>query len=261
MRFSQFTFIAVLLVFSFNNCQKKQNKTTVSKLIFDDSGTKNWKNKWTLDGTKAKVINSNLGMELIAGKEHGKDSCHTVLWTKKIFKGNFKLTYEYTRTDTVTRCVNILYLLASGKGTKEYPEDISKWEIKRKEPKMATYFNNMNAYHISYAAFDANIFSKDNDYIRMRKYNPTEKGLKNTALKPDYSKTGLFKPFVTYHIEVIKNNSYIKMNIVATKNPENKITCLWDISKLENLVSGRIGFRHMYTRNARYKNIKVWKTD
>jgi hypothetical protein len=23
--------------------------------------------------------------------------------------------------------------------------------------------------------------------------------------------------------------------------------------------SGRIGLRHMYTRNARYKNFKVWK--
>jgi len=69
-----------------------------------------------------------MGMELLAGTEHGNDTCHTVLWTKPSFKGNICIEYDYTRTDTVTRCVNILYFHATGNGEPDYPADIQLME-------------------------------------------------------------------------------------------------------------------------------------
>jgi hypothetical protein len=259
MKFQTTTFFLAICLLLLANCkqQPKLKNNLDNKLLFEDTGTKNWKEKWSLDGLKANVINTKLGMELKAGTEHGNDSCHAVLWTKKIFSGNFKMNYEYIRTDTVTRCVNIIYLLATGEGTDEFPEDISKWKDKRRKPKMKMYYNNMNTYHISYAAFDAKEYSGENDYIRFRKYNPYKEGLKGTNLKPDYHKTGLFKPFITYAIEIIKTDDSIKMNITNLKNPDDKLRCEWDISKVDNLKTGRIGLRHMYTRSAIYKNIKI----
>ena len=67
--------------------------------------------------------------------------------------GDLKIEYDYTRTDNETRCVNILYIQATGSGKGPYALDISDWNELRKVPAMATYFNHMHAYHISYAAF------------------------------------------------------------------------------------------------------------
>jgi hypothetical protein len=60
----------------------------------------------------------------------------------------------------------------------------------RKVPAMATYFNHMNLYHISYAAFPPD----GGQYIRARRYMPeTGKGLDGTALEPDYYPKTLFR--------------------------------------------------------------------
>lgn len=232
-----------------------------STLLFEDAGTGNWQEKWMLDGQRSKVINTKLGMELIAGPEHGNDTCHTVLWTKQSFEGNVCIEYDYTRTDTTTRCVNILYFHATGRGDAEYPTDISLWNDKRIVPKMSAYFNNMNAYHISYAAFAANEYSGDNDYIRLRRYNPNKKGLKGTDVPPDYFNTGLFKTGVTYHIQVFKYNNQIEMHIENKQDSADELVCKWDVSIFPDCNSGRIGLRHMYTRSARYKDFKVWKLE
>lgn len=61
---------------------------TKSTLLFEDKGKNNWQEKWMLDGTRSKIINSEKGLELIAGPAHGNDTCHTVLWTKQSFNGN-----------------------------------------------------------------------------------------------------------------------------------------------------------------------------
>lgn len=230
-------------------------------LLFEDSGTKNWKNQWMLDGERAQVANTQAGMELVAGPEHGNDSCHAVLWTKQSFEGNLLISYDYTRTDTTTRCVNILYFLATGKGGDAYPEDIALWNDKRRVPSMRAYFNNMDTYHISYAAFNARTFSGDNDYIRLRRYNPGQKGLGGTDVPGDIFKTGLFRPFETYHIQVIKFGHLIEMQIQHKKYAGHRLVCQWDVSGFAHCEQGRIGLRHMYTRSARYKNFKVWRID
>lgn len=252
-------FILAVTLLAFTG-QAQESKWVKSKLLFEDACTQNWQNQWILDGDRSKVINSTEGMELVAGPEHGNDTCHTVLWTKQSFEGNLLIEYDYTRTDTTTRCVNILYFLATGKGG-DYPEDISIWNDKRRVPSMRTYFNNMNTYHISYAAFSAKEYSGDKDYIRLRRYDPNKTGLNGTNVEGDVFKTGLFKPNNTYHIQVIKYGSQIEMHIKHKEYAGHQLVCRWDVSGVEECKEGRIGLRHMYTRSARYKNFKVWSLE
>lgn len=117
----------------------------------------------------------------------------------------------------------------------------------------------MHTYHISYAAFSANKYSANNDYIRLRRYLPSRKSLNGTNATNGYEKTELFKPNHTYHIQVFKYNNQVIMHIQNTSVSTEQLTCEWDVSKFPDCNEGRVGFRHMYTRSARYKNIKVWK--
>ena len=76
-----------------------------------------------------------------------------VLWTKESFSGDIKIEYDYIKTDDESRCVNILYIQATGDEEGVYEKDISKWGKLREIPAMKTYFENMNTFHISYSAF------------------------------------------------------------------------------------------------------------
>ncbi|MDW3648921.1 MAG: DUF1961 family protein [Bacteroidia bacterium] len=255
------TLIGLFLFSAFGCKEKSAHKTPwiKSELLFEDKGIHNWQAKWMLDGERAQILHTEAGMELIAGPEHGNDTCHTVLWTKESFSGNIRIEYDYTRTDTTTRCVNILYFHATGSDNEGYPQDISLWNAKRKVPHMRTYFNNMHAYHISYAAFSAKEYSGDNDYIRLRRYNPQIGGLKGTDIAGDKFRTGLFKPNISYHISLSKYEGQIEMHIQNLEDKSDNLLCSWDVSGFPLYESGRIGFRHMYTRKARYKNIEVWR--
>jgi hypothetical protein len=66
-------------------------------------------------------------MVLTAGPEFGNDAHHMVLWTKSSFEGDLRIDFDYTRLDRETRCVNILYIQATGSGKGPYQEDIMKW--------------------------------------------------------------------------------------------------------------------------------------
>jgi len=225
------------------------------KEVFFDSCTKNWKEKWFLDGLKATVTNSKKGMDFISGPVAGDDSCHAVLWTKESFKGDIKIEYEYTRIDEENRNVNILYVQATGSGQGPYSKDILQWANLRTVPSMLTYYNNMNTYHISYAAFDNNNDDPTEDYIRARRYMPVEKkGLAGTDLKPDYFRTGFFKTSVPHKITVVKKGDNLYMHII---NDEKQMLCHWINSSFPPIEQGRIGLRHMYARGARYKNFRI----
>ncbi|RLD10352.1 MAG: hypothetical protein DRI44_06280 [Chlamydiae bacterium] len=227
------------------------------KKVFHDSCTQNWKERWTLDGLKAKVRNSAKGMSLLAGPTAGDNSCHAVLWTKQNFKGDIKIEYEYTRLDKATNFVTILYVQATGTGIGQYKKDISKWSGIRNVPFMRTYFDNMNTYHISYAAYGTKNIDPVEDYIRARRYMPlAKKGLKGTELKPDYFRTGFFKTEVPHKITVIKKGKDLFMHI---RNDEKELLCHWENQSLPPIDGGRIGLRHMYTRKARYSNFRIYK--
>ncbi len=72
--------------------------------------------------------------------------------------------------------------------------------------------------------------------------------------QPDYLPKGLFKPGVPHTITVIKKARDLFMRI---KNAEQVYYCHMTNPKLPVITEGRIGLRHMFTRSARYKNIRV----
>jgi hypothetical protein len=225
------------------------------KQSFYDPGTSDWHKKWSLDGLKARVFNTPRGMEFYAGPVPAEDSSHAVLWTRQIFTGSLKIEYEYTRLDAATKYVNILYIQATGSGRGDFHEDIIKWPDLRRVPAMRMYFDHMNAYHISYAAYGNTNLEAPEDYIRARRYMPESgRGLEGTDLAPDYFRTGLFGPGVRHEITVIKHGNDLYMEIAA---PDKKMLCHWKNAGLPPIEKGRIGLRHMASRNARYKNFRV----
>lgn len=227
--------------------------------VFFDTCTQNWQDKWFLDGLKAKIVNTENGMDFFAGPTAWDDSCHAVLWTKDSFKGGIKIEYEYTKLDATIRNVTILYIQAAGCGQEPYTVDISDWAELRIVPSMRHYFDNMNTYHISYAAYKMENDNPEEDYIRARRYMPELKqALDGTALEPDYFRTGLFNTDVPHKITIIKKGNDLYMQI---KNDEREMLCHWKNHSLPPIIHGRIGLRHMFTRGARYKNFSVWSLE
>lgn len=218
--------------------------------VLHDDCTGDWKEKWFLDGEVASVSNSEEGMQLTAGPQFMNDAHHMVLWTKGQFKGDLKIEFDYTRLDFEKRCVNIIYIEATGSGEGPYKTDITEWNELRRVPAMKMYFDHMNTYHISYAAGDY----EGKDYVRMRRYMPEKAGLKGTDVAPDYFSTGLFKPGVKHHFTIIKRGDDLMMRV---SNEEKTSYFHWHNDKLPGIKAGRIGLRHMFTRSARYKNIRV----
>ena len=226
------------------------------KQVFADDCTGDWKEQWFLDGEVGTVTTGPDGMTLTAGPEFKNDAHHMVLWTKQEFEGDVKIEYDYTRLDKENRCVTILYIQATGSGKDEFHKDIAKWNELRKVPAMRTYYNNMNLYHISYAAF-GNDGKSTTSYVRARRYMPHESGLKGTDLEPDYFSKTLFATNVKHHITVIKKDRDLFMRI---ESPEQVYYCHMTNPKLPAITEGRIGLRHMFTRSARYEHIRVSTT-
>lgn len=219
--------------------------------VFIDKCTLDWQKLWFLDGKKAVIEHSDKGMDFYAGNTFKDDSCHAVLWTKESFKGDIKIEFNYTRLDRENRCVNILYLQATGMDVDPYDKDISKWNELREVPAMSHYFDRMHTYHISFAAFN-NEDSVDPGYIRARRYMAS--GLDGTALTPDYEPEDFFAYGVPHKMTVIKSGDHVYLHI---DNGEKSKLCHWHNTEFPSIVEGRIGLRHMFTRAARYNNIKI----
>lgn len=234
---------------------EQANSSKQWDLAFSDKCIKDWTKNWDLDGLIATVENSKKGMQFTAGPEFKNDAHHAVLWTKESFSGDIKIEYDYTRTDKETACVNILYIQATGDGEGEFVKDISAWAKFREVPAMKKYYENMNALHISYAAFE-NAANDTSFYVRARRYpKPNGQNFNVTKIAPSYDNEGYFVSGQTYHITAIKsgNQLFFKMK---SKNGEELF--FWDLSGVIPITEGRIGLRHMYTRSAIYKNFKIY---
>ena len=224
---------------------------------FTDSCTGDWTEQWFLDGEVGTVTNGPDGMELTAGPEFKNDAHHMVLWTQDNFTGDVKIEYDYTRLDQATNCVNILYIQATGSGEEPYVKDITEWNELRRVPAMRMYYDHMHTYHISYAA-NPNEGDDNRAYIRARRYMPNATGLKGSNLEPDYFPQGLFETGVPHKITVIKKARDLYMKV---ENAEQTLYCHMSNPDLPAITEGRIGLRHMFTRSARYKNIRIHKSE
>jgi hypothetical protein len=255
------TLIIVLCLFSFHSIGQNDslifnnlNKSKSWDLVFEDDCTNDWTKHWSLDGLIATVENTKEGMHFKAGPEYKNDAHHGVLWTKESFSGAIKIEYDYTRTDHATKCVNILYIQATGNEVDVYERDIFKWSTLREIPTMKTYYENMNTFHISYSAFG----NQENSfhYVRARQYpKPDDKPFKVTQIEPSYDKQGFFKSDQNYHITAIKTKEYLFFKMESEDGVE---LFSWNISDIAPIKAGRIGVRHMFTRSAIYKNFKIY---
>jgi hypothetical protein len=218
--------------------------------VFSDDCTGDWRRKWQLDGEVGTVTTSPGGMTLTAGPEHKNDAHHVVLWTKDSFNGDLKIEYDVTRLDESAQGgIILLYIQATGSGQAPHATDIFQWNELRKVPAMATYFNHMNLYHISFATNPG-----EPGYFRGRRYMPQWGGLKNTALAPEYTAQGLLAKGVTHQITVIKTDRDLFMRI---RNPDEIRHYHFINSELPIITAGRIGLRQMFGRSSRYANFRV----
>ncbi len=215
-----------------------------------------WQEHWTVDGYRAEIKSTPKGTLFCAGPIARDNGSHAVLWTKENFSGSIKIEFDYTRADDISRFVNIIYIQATGIGTPPFVEDIQAWDSLRTIPTMSKYFKNMNAYHISFAAFGMDNEDAANDYVRARRYPVLPGGnfSKDTAIQPDYFQTGLFQPGVKYHITIIKKENHLVMQVSAE---DTEKVFYWNTSTFPTIESGRVGVRHMYTRCAIYNNLII----
>ena len=223
------------------------------KQVFSDPCTGDWRKRWFLDGEVGKVETASNGMTLTAGSEFANEAHHMVLWTKDIFSGDLKIEYDFTRTDNESRCVNILYIQATGSGKGPYAKDITEWNELRKVPEMETYFNHMHAYHLSYAAYP-NSGEQRISYLRARRYVPEGEGLKGTEMVPEYNPEGFFAQAVPHHITVVKKDREL---MIRVENPNKVGHFHFTNARHPAITEGRVGLRHMFTRSARYANFQI----
>lgn len=225
-------------------------------LTFVDDFKKPWTHQWFLDGEKAKLSHSRKGLDFYAGATPASDADHTVLWTKREFEGDIRVEFDFVRLDSATKFVNIIYLHAKGSGKNEYSEDITKWSHLRRIPAMRTYFEHMDLYHVSFAAFENDNNNPQADYIRARRYLPERgEGLRGTDLLPEFLNTGLFEPGVLHQFVIIKKGDDLFMKINA--NQKERIY-RWDTKQFPDLTAGRIGLRLMGARASRFSNFRVF---
>lgn len=67
------------------------------KEVFRDPCTENWRDRWTLDGLKATVTNSEKGMDFNAGPVRRENASHAVMWTKEMHFEKSMIDYGYDR--------------------------------------------------------------------------------------------------------------------------------------------------------------------
>ncbi|MCF2948876.1 DUF1961 family protein [Paraglaciecola aquimarina] len=228
------------------------------KLKFSNDPNTPWQNNWFLDGRIGKVTNTSKGLKIEAGPEAKNDAHHLVLWTKQEFAGDIKIEYDFTKIDDEHKMVNILYIQATGIG--DANQDILSWAEERQIPSMRSYFNRMKLLHISYAAYGQTNENPNEDYVRARAYPVhSELGFKGMEVPPSYYNTGLFKKDVVYKIEVEKTLDLLSFSVRPKDQDRSKTKVFtWAIPKRGQVDFGRVGLRHMYTRQAIYNNFKVY---
>ena len=251
-------FVCICTAFALQACGQPDSGSDSGsadwQLVFSDPGSGDWKDAWFLEGDEATVENTTNGMILTAGPHHHGDSSHAVLWTQRMFTGDLKIEYDYTRLDTMmsVNAVNILYIQATGLGDAESPYDILESTLTRRVPTMSKYYLGMNTLHISYSTTGP----IRSHYVSARRYPATskEKFPTETQFEPVYEDVHLFEPGKTYHLTVTKQGKRLTF-LVEGDGTQRLFE--WDLRQFPAINEGRIGLRHMRGRSALYGNLKV----
>jgi hypothetical protein len=240
-------------------CKMNNRDQAESQILFEDSMKDNWQENWFLDGQKATVEHLDNGLYFSAGTITKQDdpeeyhAHHAVLWTKQVFEGDLRISYKMTRIDSSDYGTTLLYIQAQGVGTEPYVEDIAKWSELREIPAMSRYWKYMNLYSISFR-----------ENLRCKRYpwvDPSGERYPNGGLiKPmvDYAR---IHPGKKYNVEVEKRADSITLRLHELESAAMITDFTWDITKipeeLKSIEQGRIGLRHMSTRQFIYRDFKV----
>ena len=255
MLFKNSFFIISFLVCFLTSCSNNSDP-----VLFEDSMTEDWQEKWFLDGHKATLENRESGLYFSGGTiTKAQDpqeyhAHHAVLWTKQVFEGDLFISFEMTRVDSSDYGNTLLYVQAQGIGQPPYAEDIKVWENMRQIPAMDKYFTYMSLISLS--------FRKD---LRCKRYplrDMAGKSYEGAFFKPKEKYTGI-KTGKTYRVEVEKKNPSFKLRLYDVSTDKLIKECSWDVTnnpkeQMPRLINkGRIGLRHMSTKQFIYKNFKV----
>lgn len=232
------------------------------KILMEDAMSADWQKNWFLDGNLATVEHREGGLYFAAGTVTKREdpvlynAHHAVLWTRQVFEGNIKISYEMTRMDNSNYGTTLLYIQAQGIGNPPYVEDITKWNALREIPDMGTYFTYMDLLSLSFR-----------ENLRCKRYPWLDKDLYEGP-------TGLIPPMVdyqgdnieqgkTYLVEVEKRDESLKLKLVEKESGRIMIDHTWDTTQIPDAIEpkiiqkGRIGLRHMSTRQFIYRSFKV----
>jgi hypothetical protein len=239
--------------------KNQNNRQTISNLLFEDNMMGNWQKNWFLDGKKATLEHRNEGLFFAGGTVTREDdpeeyhAHHAVLWTKQIFEGDILIQYEMTRIDSSNYGNTLLYIQSQGLGSEPYVEDITQWNQLRKIPIMSAYFEKMNLISLSFR-----------ENLRCKRYPWKD------SIGEWYPKRGLIEPMVDYvgmipgkkyGVEVEKRLSALTLRLYDAETKELLTHFTWDLSQvheeLEPVKRGRIGLRHMSTKQFIYRTFRV----
>jgi len=266
MRFSEISKIATVILTLFvltiitegslsgQNCAKSG-----SAVLFEDNMMSDWQENWFLDGQKATVEHVDNGLYFSAGTITKQDdpeeyhAHHAVLWTKQVFEGDLLISYEMTRVDSSDYGTTLLYIQAQGVGQEPYTEDIAVWSELRTVPAMSLYWKYMNLISLSFR-----------ENLRCKRYpweDPNGERYPNGGLIKPMLDYPTILPGKSYRIEVQKRTESVNVQLFDRKTDTLITDHSWDITNvaegLEPIQKGRIGLRHMSTRQFIYSNFKV----
>ena len=231
-----------------------QTKKEPLKVLFEDSLHDDWQEKWFLDGKMATLEHREGGLYFAGGtvtKEdnpEGYHAHHAVLWTKRVFEGDIRISYQMKQVDESGYGNTLLYIQAQGIGMPPHVEDIHEWRDLREVPDMSKYFTYMDLLSLSLR-----------ENIRCKRYPWRDEKLEwyptQGLIEPMVDYPGLI-PGEIYQVVVDKKSDSLRLRLYGESGAKLHVDHTWDTRKIaggiepRRIQKGRIGIRHMATKQS-----------
>lgn len=233
-------------------------------LMFEDTMAKDWEKNWFLDGKRATLEHRDGGLAFITyASKFDKhvdraafDAQHAVLWTRREFAGDIRISYTFTKLPGCS-FQQLIYVQAQGIGKSPYEKDIYAWRKMRDVARMDKYFNCMNLIALSLR-----------DEIRCKRYPwGYMDGVKfKSEFLPRAKNKGMAEGR-EFQVLIEKRQKTILLRIKDAETGEYVVDHSWDLTDekvLENrepkfVEKGRIGIRLMGGYKILLRNFRVEK--
>lgn len=183
-------------------------------------------------------------------------SSSVAIWSKTKLSGNFKVAFDYTRLDNVTRTTaggqaTVFYFGVKGTGDAAHPESIAQWG--NTVPNEDNYLNDAKGLRLTFNNFNTETPDISN---RMRfRWFDHDKSLPNMIGGPS-PQDFPFTPNVKYHVEMQRTGNTFTVRVTDTRSNTTK-TMSWTDAKVSQFNDGYFGIRQMPGRIARYQNFQI----